>query len=85
MGVVAAVQQGVFEDVVDHLRREVGAPLLIIWDGPRTHWSKVVKAHIEATAGEVVVAQLPAYAPELNPVEYLWSHLKRNDLDQLSE
>ena len=67
-------------DFVDQLRREVGSPILIIWDGLRAHWSKVVKAHIEATHGEVTVAQLPAYAPELNPVEYLWSHLKRNDM-----
>jgi transposase len=65
---------------VNHLHAEIGKPLLIIWDGLRAHWSKAVKAHIETFAGKILVKQLPAYAPELNPVEYLWSHLKRNDL-----
>lgn len=71
-------------EFVEQLRREVAGPMLIIWDGLRAHWSKIVKAHIAATDGQVVVEQLPAYAPELNPVEYLWSHLKRNDLANLA-
>jgi transposase len=27
--------------------------------------------------------RLPAYAPELNPVEYLWGHLKEHELGNL--
>ncbi|HEY6969107.1 MAG TPA: transposase, partial [Candidatus Angelobacter sp.] len=27
---------------------------------------------------------LPAYAPELNPVEYVWSHCKMNPLANLA-
>ncbi len=65
---------------VDQLRAEIGQPLLIVWDGLRAHWSKLVRAHVESLGGQVVLEQLPAYAPELNPVEYLWSHLKQNDL-----
>jgi len=65
---------------VNHLHQEIKKPLLIVWDGLRAHWSKAVKAHIATFEGDIVVKQLPAYAPELNPVEYLWSHLKRNDL-----
>ena len=26
------------------------------------------------------LARLPAYAPELNPVEYVWGHLKKHAL-----
>jgi transposase len=65
---------------VNHLHAQIGQPLLIIWDGLRAHWSKAVKAHIATFDGKILVQQLPAYAPELNPVEYLWSHLKGNDL-----
>ncbi|WP_346268776.1 transposase [Streptomyces sp. So13.3] len=39
----------------------------------------------------LTVYQLPSYAPELNPVEAVWSHLKRSlanlakrDIDQLT-
>lgn len=65
---------------VDHLRRHIGKPLLIIWDGLRAHWSKEVKAHLDTLKGRVRLEQLPAYAPELNPIEYLWGYLKGNDL-----
>jgi transposase len=30
--------------------------------------------------GEIEIEYLPAYAPELNPVEYLWGHWKHHEL-----
>ena len=36
-----------------------------------------------ATVGRLVIERLPAYAPELNPVEYLWGHLKEHELGHL--
>ena len=65
---------------IDHLQRHIGQPLLIVWDGLRAHWSKAVKAHIDSLQGRVRLEQLPAYAPELNPIEYLWGYIKGNDL-----
>ena len=65
---------------IDHLRQHIGKPLMIVWDGLRAHWSKEVKAHIDALKGSVRLEQLPAYAPELNPIEYLWGYIKGNDL-----
>jgi transposase len=35
---------------------------------------------LAALGGQIEVAYLPAYAPELNPVEYLWGHWKRTEL-----
>jgi transposase len=43
--------------------------------------------------GQIAIEYLPPYAPELNPVEYLWGHWKQHtlpnvcpkDLWQLSE
>jgi hypothetical protein len=32
----------------------------------------------------VRVERLPAYAPELNPVEFLWGHLKNHHLANLT-
>jgi transposase len=62
------------------LRRQIGRPLLVIWDGLAVHRSRKVTQWVEGTAGQVVLARLPAYAPELNPVEYIWAHLKRHAL-----
>jgi transposase len=42
----------------------------------RSHWSGPMRAFIASQRGWLVVERLPAYAPELNPVEGVWSNLK---------
>lgn len=75
------------EQVVDFLkalqRHLKGQRLLVIWDGAPIHRSRLVGEHLATTKGRVVVARLPAYAPELNPVEYLWAHLKEHEIGNL--
>jgi transposase len=44
------------------------------------HRSQTVRRCVERSQGSLVLARLPAYAPELNPVEYIWGHLKRHAL-----
>ena len=44
---------------------------VLIWDGAGFHTSKAVK-----TPSNVTLLRLPAYSPELNPVENLWHYLK---------
>ena len=73
-----------------HLQRYINGKLLIIWDGLPAHRSKVVAEYLASTNGRIWVERLPAYAPELNPIEYLWGHIKGTDLanftpKQLSE
>ena len=62
------------------LRRQVRGRLLIIWDGLAVHRSRLVCQWAERSGGALVLARLPAYAPELNPVEYVWGHLKKHAL-----
>ena len=62
------------------LRRQIGRPLLVIWDGLAVHRSRKVQDWVQASGGAVSLARLPAYAPELNPVEYVWGHLKKHAL-----
>jgi putative transposase len=59
-----------------HYRRR----LLILWDGGRPHRSRLVRDYVDSTEGHIQFAFLPPYAPELNPVEYLWAWLKRHAL-----
>jgi transposase len=39
-----------------------------------------MRAHLDAQRHWLTVERLPAYAPELNPAEYLWANLKGTEL-----
>jgi transposase len=65
---------------LNHLCRHIHGQLLVVWDGLRGHWSRAVQEHIASLKGRVVLEQLPAYAPELNPVEYLWAQIKQHEM-----
>jgi len=70
-------------DFLEALHREVPGKIVVVWDGLSAHTSKVVKEHIEKCKDWLTVKRFPAYAPELNPVEYMFSALKRKDLGNL--
>jgi hypothetical protein len=57
-----------------------GQQVVLLWDGLSAHWSHKMRAHLEAQRDWLTVERLPAYAPELNPVEYLWANLKGTEL-----
>src|SRR5215212_2172518 len=65
---------------LNHLQQHIPGKLLVIWDGLPAHRSKLVAEYLASTRGRVWVERLPAYAPELNPIEYLWGYAKGNDL-----
>jgi putative transposase len=50
---------------------------VVVWDNLNTHVSAAMKELI-AARDWLTVCQLPPYAHELNPVELVWSHLKRS-------
>ena len=61
-----------------HLLRHVTGKLLVIWDGSPIHRAKVVKQFLGTKLWQRVwLERLPAYAPDLNPVEGIWRYLKR--------
>ena len=62
--------------LLDAAHRLLGAPIVLVWDNLNTHVSKAMRALID-TRDWLTVIQLPAYAPDLNPTEGVWSHLKR--------
>ena len=66
-----------------HLKRHVRGKMLILWDGAPIHRSALVKNYVASTKGRIVIQRLPAYAPELNPVEYMWGHLKTHEIANL--
>ena len=66
-----------------HLQRHIPGKLLILWDGAGIHRSALVRDYLASTRGRVQVERLPAYAPELNPTEYMWGHLKTHEIANL--
>jgi len=67
-------------EFLKHLRRHLRRPLLIVWDRLAAHRSALVRDFIAAQNGRIAVEYLPAYAPELNPVEYVWGYWKQHEL-----
>jgi len=63
--------------LLDDAHRQLGGPIVLVWDNLNTHTSRAMRELIAARLW-LTVYQLPAYAPELNPVEAVWSHLKRS-------
>src|SRR5277367_1149640 len=75
------------KDVVGFLRRlkqQLGGPFTVLWDGSNTHSrARGVKAYL-AKHPEIVAETLPAYAPEINPDENVWSWTKYGRLANLA-
>jgi hypothetical protein len=57
-----------------------GQRVVLLWDGLSSHWSHRMRAHLDAQRDWLTAERLPPYAPELNPVEYLWANLKGGEL-----
>ena len=79
----ANVNSGVVISFVRVLRKQLGGPFILVWDGLQAHRSRLTLGFLEEQEG-IHVEPLPPYAPELNPVEYAWSYLKMNPLANLA-
>lgn len=65
---------------LEHIQRRISGPMVIVWDGLPAHRAKLVKDYLARLGDRITVERLPAYAPELNPVEYIWAYLKQHEL-----
>ena len=66
-----------------HLLCVAARRLLVIWDGSPIHRRVLVKDFVAGTQGKIWLEPLPGYAPDLNPVEGLWQHLKHVEMRNL--
>ena len=64
-------------EFVKQLHRQLGRQLILVWDRWSVHRSA---ARQLARYNWLQLEYLPAYAPELNPVEAVWNHTKYGDL-----
>jgi putative transposase len=75
--------------LLDAAHQQLGGPIVLVWDNINNHKSVRMVELIEARKW-LTVFRLPTYAPELNPVEGVWSAMKsglvnlaKRDIDQL--
>jgi transposase len=63
--------------LLDQAHQQLTGPVVVVWDNLNTHGSAAM-AELVAARDWLTVFRLPPYAHELNPVEPVWSHLKRS-------
>jgi transposase len=70
-------------DFLFHLGHTAGDRLLMIWDRSPIHRRAEVGEFLAQVGRAVDLEILPPYAPDLNPVEWMWKHLKQVELRNL--
>jgi transposase len=66
-----------FVKLLKQLMRHRKKPVYLILDGLPAHKRVLVRDYVKATKGKLSLFFLPGYAPDLNPDEFVWSHVKR--------
>ena len=69
------------EFLKDFMRGRRG-PVLLVVDGHPSHRAKAVKKYVQTLKGRLELHFLPPYAPDLNPDEFVWKHIKRDGLSK---
>ena len=66
-----------FVTLLRKMMRHRTKPVHLVVDGLPAHKTALVKDYVASTKGMLSLHFLPGYAPELNPDELVWSHMKR--------
>ena len=67
-------------EFLEALVGQINGPLLIVWDRLAAQRSRLVRDYLASRQDHIEIEYLPAYAPELNPVEYIWAYWKQHEL-----
>lgn len=66
-------------DFLRELLRQIRGRLIVVWDRGTMHRGEPIRRLLGRTR-RLTLEFLPPYAPDLNPVEFLWNHLKYHHL-----
>jgi transposase len=72
-----ALNAELFVELLRQLMRGRRQPVHLIVDGLPAHKKACVREYVAGTDGKLTLHFLPGYAPDLNPDELVWSHVKR--------
>ncbi|MFI6209983.1 transposase [Streptomyces sp. NPDC051041] len=72
-----------YRDLLTAAHQQLGGPIVLIWDNLNVH--KATDLRKWAAARDwLTIYYLPPYAPDLNPVEGIWSLLRRGWLSNVA-
>jgi transposase len=58
-------------------------PVFLVVDGHPAHKAKTVAAFVQLMKGRLELHFLPGYAPDLNPDEFVWNHLRQKGTSKI--
>ncbi|MER5617810.1 transposase [Streptomyces sp. NPDC002215] len=65
-----------YRDLLVRAHIQLSGPIVVVWDNLNTHLAAGLKQY-EAEHDWLTTFRLPPYAPDLNPVEAIWSLVRR--------
>ena len=72
-----ALSAELFIELLKKMMKGRSKPVHLVVDGLPAHKKANVREYIASTQGKLTMHILPGYAPDLNPDELVWSHVKR--------
>ena len=72
-----ALNAELFVELLQQMMKYRRKPVHLVLDSLPAHKTALVKKYVASTEGRLTLHFLPGYAPELNPDELVWSHVKR--------
>ncbi|MFH9663419.1 transposase [Streptomyces sp. NPDC017248] len=65
-----------YRDLLVRAHIQLDGPIVVVWDNLNTHLAAGLRKY-EAEHDWLTTVRLPSYAPDLNPVEAVWSLVRR--------
>lgn len=72
-----ALNAELFVELLRQMMRHRKKPVHLVLDSLPAHKKATVNEYVTSTQGKLTLHFLPGYAPDLNPDELVWSHVKR--------
>ena len=72
-----ALNAELFIELLQQLMHRRKKPVHLVLDSLPAHKKAIVGQYVASTNGRLTLHFLPGYAPDLNPDELVWSHVKR--------
>jgi transposase len=57
-------------------------PVMLVVDAHPAHRARLIAHYVQSLKGRLELHFLPGYAPELNPDEFVWNHLKKQGVSK---
>jgi transposase len=67
-----------FIKFLKEFQRSVRRPVFLVVDRHPAHVARVVSEYVQSQKGRLELHFLPGYAPDLNPDEFVWNHLRQH-------